>query len=245
VELDQEQRGLRQGQLRVAVAGRDLHLVEELDARDRDAGLNRQDGGVAGRLDRGERADARRDRLGDAVQAQRDLGDDPEGALRADEEPGEIVAGGRLARPPGGRDDVAVRHHRGEREHRVLHRPVAHGVGARRPRRRHPADRGVRPGIDGEEQAGIAQVRVQSPAGDAGLDRAVEVIGIDRADTIHRARVDRDAAERRVDVALEGGADAVGHDRHVALGAGAHDGLHLRGGVREDHEVRRLARRPR
>ena len=50
-----------------------------------------------------ERADRRGDRLRDAVEAQLHLGDDPERALRADEEPRQVVAGRRLARPAAGR----------------------------------------------------------------------------------------------------------------------------------------------
>jgi hypothetical protein len=50
----------------------------------------------------GERADAARDRLGDAVQLQRQFGDDAERALRADEEPRQVVAGRGFARPRAG-----------------------------------------------------------------------------------------------------------------------------------------------
>ena len=49
--------------------------------------------GVAGGLDRRERADAAGNRLRDAVQLQRELGDDAERAFRADEQPREVVAG--------------------------------------------------------------------------------------------------------------------------------------------------------
>ena len=55
-----------------------------------------------------ERADRRRDRLRDAVEPELDLGDDAERALGADEEPGQVVAGRRLARPAAGADDPAV-----------------------------------------------------------------------------------------------------------------------------------------
>ena len=53
--------------------------------------------GVAGGLDGRERADAAGDRLRDAVQLQRQLGDDAERAFGADQQPGEVVAGGGLA----------------------------------------------------------------------------------------------------------------------------------------------------
>ena len=45
-------------ELRIGVAGLHLQFVEQLDARDRNAGLDGRDRGVAGRLDRRERADA-------------------------------------------------------------------------------------------------------------------------------------------------------------------------------------------
>ena len=57
----------------------------------------------------GELADRRGDRLGHAVEAQLDLGDDAERALGADEQPREVVAGARLARAPAGADDPARR----------------------------------------------------------------------------------------------------------------------------------------
>src|SRR3712207_7846692 len=50
------------------------------------------------RLDGRKRADARRDALGNAGQLEGEFGDDAERPLRADEEPGEIVAGGALDR---------------------------------------------------------------------------------------------------------------------------------------------------
>ena len=46
----------------------------------------------------GKAADRGRDRLRDALQAERQLGDDAERALRADQEPRQVVAGGGLLR---------------------------------------------------------------------------------------------------------------------------------------------------
>ncbi len=97
-------------QLRVTDAGLDLNLVEQLHAGNRNASLH--DGNH--RFDRvaqcGNWAGGGRHGLGDAVQAQLDLGDDAQGALGADEKPGQIVAGGgdlrtrppvRITRPSG------------------------------------------------------------------------------------------------------------------------------------------------
>ena len=66
VKLDKQHRHFRQRQLRVEIARPHLQRIQKFDARHRNAGLDGEDGGVARRLDRGERADARRDRLGNA-----------------------------------------------------------------------------------------------------------------------------------------------------------------------------------
>ena len=76
-----------------------LNLVEQFDPRDRNAGLDRHDDRVAGRLDARERANPCRDRLGNAVELEGDFGDDAERPLRSDEEAGEVIAGGALAAP--------------------------------------------------------------------------------------------------------------------------------------------------
>ena len=54
----------------------------------------------------------------------------------------------------------------------------------------------------------------------------------------------RHAALRRVDVALERGADAERDEREVVLGADAHDLLHVLGRLRVDHRVGRLVGHP-
>ena len=126
---------------------------------------------------------------------QRHLGDDAERAFRADEQPREVVAGRRFLGAARGRDQLAVGEHHFERQHVVLHGAVAHRVGAGAARRRHAAERGVGAGIDREEQALVAQMLVELLARDAGLDHAVEVLGMDGEHPVHVAEVDRDAAE--------------------------------------------------
>ena len=137
--------------------------------------LDRHDHRIAGILDGRKRADAAGDLLRNALQPQRDRGQDAERALGADEKPGQIVAGRRFPGATRRADFLAVRRHRRHGEHIVLHRAVAHGIGAGRPRRGHAADRGIGAGIDREEQAGIAQMDVQRFAGDARLDGAIEI----------------------------------------------------------------------
>src|SRR3954451_23753565 len=99
----------RQGQLRISVAGFDLQFVEQLDARDGNAGLDRRDGGIACRLDRGERADSPRNRFRNAMQLYRDLGDDAERSFRTDEQPREVITGGRFLGAARRRNELAVR----------------------------------------------------------------------------------------------------------------------------------------
>ena len=59
VELDEQRRRLRQVELGIGVEGADLQCVEQLDARHRNAELDRCDDGVAGAVERRERADRR------------------------------------------------------------------------------------------------------------------------------------------------------------------------------------------
>ena len=86
----------------------------------------------------------------------------------------------------------------------------------------------------------IAQVEVQGLAGDAGLDHAVEVFGMDGQDAIHAGRIDRDPAVGGIDVALERRAGPVGHHRHAMRRAKPDDLDHLVGRLREHHGIGRL-----
>ena len=216
--------------------------VEQLAAGDRHAGLDDGDRGgdrVGGAR---ERADGGRDRLGDRPQPQRQLGDDPERALGADEQVGEVVAGARLAGARAGADDAAVGQHHLEREHVLAHRPVAHRVGPRGAGRRHAAQRRVRPGVDREERALAADALLQRRARDAGLHGGVEVLDADAQDRVHQARVERDAALDGEHLALERGAGAERDDGHAVLVARAHDGGDLVGRARERDRVGRRRR---
>ena len=71
------------------------------------------------------------------------------------------------------------------------------------------------PGSIGKEEAGVVQIVVELLAGDAGLDDAIEVLGVDGENLVHPRAVERHAAVRRVDMALERGADAERNDRRV------------------------------
>ena len=244
VEFDEQHRRLRQRELGIGVRRLHLQLVEQFDARHRDAGLDGQDGGVAGGLDRRERADAGGDRLRNAGKPQRQLDDDAERAFGADHQPREVVAGRRFLGAARGGHQLAIRQHDLQRQHVVLHGAVAHGIGAGAARRRHAAERGVGAGIDREEQALVAQVLVERLAGDAGLDHAVEVLGMHRQHPVHVAEIDRHAAVRRVDLALERRAGAERDHRHAMRGADPHDLLHVGDALRKHHRVRRLVGDP-
>ena len=75
VELDEQERRYRQADAAVTVARIDLHLVEELETGDGNAELDRLDHCPHRPLERDERAHRAADDLGEAVQAQADLGD--------------------------------------------------------------------------------------------------------------------------------------------------------------------------
>ena len=85
---------------------------------------------------------------------------------------------------------------------------------------------------------------VELLAGDARLDDAVEILGVDGEDAVHAQQVDRDAAAGGVEVALERRADAEGDDRHAVSGAEPDDVDHFVGRFGEDHGVRRLVGEP-
>ena len=83
--------------------------VHQLDPRHAGAGADDGRRGRARRLDVGEAHPQDDGVLGNRLQPQRQLGDHGKRPLRADEEPGEVVAGGGLAGARAGADDAAVR----------------------------------------------------------------------------------------------------------------------------------------
>src|SRR5262249_51071347 len=96
MKLDEQHRYSRQGELGIEIGRFHLQLVEQFDARNRHAELDRRNRGIACRLERGERTHAGRYRLGNAGELKRKLSDDTERAFGADDQPREIIAGGRL-----------------------------------------------------------------------------------------------------------------------------------------------------
>jgi hypothetical protein len=80
---------------------------------------------------------------------------------------------------------------------------VPYRGGAGGPRRGHAAERGVGAGIDREKHALVAQMLVQRLAGDAGLDHAIQIFGVDFQHVVHVAEVDANTAGRRIDLPLQ------------------------------------------
>ena len=240
VELEEQRRLHRIRQARVAVHRVDLHLVEQLDARHRDAELDRRDDRPHGAFHRLERADRRRDRFGQAVQAQRDLGDDAQRAFRADEQARQVVARRRLARAAAGLDHAAVGEHHRQAEHGFAHRPVANGRRAGGARGGHAADRGVGAGIDPEVRrpvfaSALFNWRWVTPAStvasrSSALTRSTRFMRERSIDTPPLTALTWPSSEEP---------DAERHDRRaVPRGDAATIGAHFVGGERKDNDVR-------
>src|SRR6516162_10735846 len=101
MELEEQGRGDFVVQFRIFVGRSHLRLVEQLDASDRNAILDRQDDGIDSILNSRESANRGRNRLRNAVKSNRHLGNDTERTFRADKKAGQIVSGRRLASPAG------------------------------------------------------------------------------------------------------------------------------------------------
>jgi hypothetical protein len=136
-------------------------------------------------------------------------------ALGAEEQPGEVVAGGGFAHPPAGADHPPVGERHGKAHDVLAHGAVAHRGGAAGAGRAHAAERGVRTGIDGEEQALVAQMLVQRAMGEAGLHAAIHVRLVHFQHGDHAREVEADAAAHRRHMALKRSARAERHYRHL------------------------------
>ncbi len=174
------------------------------------------------------------------MQPERHLGDDAQRALRADEEPREVVARRRLARTRAGSDHATVRKHHRQAEHVVAHRPVAHRHRSRAARRGHAAERGIRARIDREEEAGVPDVGVQRLARHTRLHPAVEILDIDLKHLVHAAEIDAHATAHGSRMTLERRAGAECNDRRAVLCAKPHDFRDLLRGSGKHNHVGRL-----
>ena len=100
-----------------------------------------------------------------------------------------------------------------------------------------PPSEASAPGIDREEQPGVAQVFVELLARDARLDRGVEIFGVDPQHAVHLRQIDADAALQCRDMALQRGAGAEGDHRRLVLRAEPDDRRDFLGALREGHRV--------
>ena len=231
VELHEQMRALRQLGAGIGVDRAYRVFVDELDPRHRDAHLDHRHH----RVDRGgdfvEGADAGRHRLRLALELDGEFGDDPERAFGAHEQPGEVVARGRLAGGAAGADHPPIGEHHFEREDVFPDRPVTHRGGAGGAGRGHAAERGIGAGIDREEQPRRPQFAVEVFAGEPGLDDRLHVALADLEHPVHPGEIERDAAPDRAGMALERGAGTEG-DHGAAVGmADGQDARHLLGGL--------------
>ena len=150
----------------------------------------------------------------------------------------EVVARRRLAHPAARADQAAVGEGHLEAEDVLADRAVAHGRGAGGARPAHAADGAVAAGIDGEEQALVAEMVVERVPGDAGLDAAVHVALVHLDDARHAGEVERDAAADGGNVPLEARARPVRHDWNAVLVAEAEQGRRLLRPLDEGDRVR-------
>lgn len=211
-----------------------LVVVEDLDGGDLDAVADDAGDAVGGVADGGEAGDG--DRAGGGLDGELEGGfcHEAEGALGADEELGEVVAGAALARALAGLDDGAVGEDDSEGEHPLAHGAVAVGVGAAAPGADHAADHGARAWVRGKEEVVVGELVVEMLPSHGGLDNDVEVVLVQGEDFVHAREVDADSAAGRGEVALETSAAAIAHDGDAAGVADLHDVGHLLGRARVD-----------
>ena len=244
LDLDQGVARARLGEGRGAAAVREhvaqATVVEELEGRERrgagtQAGEQRQDRGVVGHGAQGHEGVG-----GWATQSQRDLDDDTEGALGADEQLAQVVAGVVLdegapeleARARG--DDGLEPEHPVTREAVAQHLHAA-GVGGQAAADLRRALGGV---VDRVEQAVGRGGLVHRLQRDAGLATQGAGGDVDREHALHLLQREHDLAGGRRGGAGQAGAPARGHDRHATAGAGPDHGLDLGDAARE-HDHRR------
>ena len=224
--------------LGVANARVHLHIVEQFDPRDRNAGLHGDDDRVhrAGQV--WKLANARGNCLRNTIQSQLNFRNDAQRAFGADKQPGEVIARARFARAATGADQLAIGGHYGKTQDVLTHRAVTDRIGARCARRSHAADRGVRAGIDRKEQPGAFELDIELFTRDPSLNTAVEVTRVDFQYTIHLRQVDANSTVKRGNVSFERCANAKCDHRHTRGAAQANDRHNFLVRMRKDHDVR-------
>ena len=235
----QEQIGLF-GHVHVGVIGvHPLHLqrVQKFDPRQRKASLDRQNDGVDRIINGRERAGGSGNVFGLAIEAHGQFGDDAKRTLRAHEQMRQVVTGRGFACAGACFNDRAVCQNNLKRQNVFAHRAVAHCVGARGAGGRHAAQRCVGTGINGEHQAGGAQVFVQLFARYARLDNGIKVLCVYLKDLVHAAGINADPAVDRHNMTFQRSADAIGNHRAFVFRTNAHDLRHFFGCFGKGHGV--------
>ncbi len=220
--------------------------LDQRGQRDRPRGigpvhLHRAGLGLRGGQRRGDRRDPGAAQLGDdpaalgrcRVQAERGLGDDAEGAVRAGEELAQVVARDVLDHLAAGSGDGAVGEHDRDADEQVAGGAVAERARPGQRGGQGAADRRVlaERHVQGQLLPLAGEGRVQGRHRHPGLGAHDQVAGGVLQHLVHAAQVEQDVAAlgRRSPVQLR--AAAGGHHREVALGAGAHDGGDLLDGL--------------
>ena len=183
-----------------------------------EAELNGFDDGVDRAIDGFEGADGDADGLGQCVEAQSDFGDDAERAFGADEEAGEVVAGGGFAGAGAGVDDASVGEDDGEAEDVFAHGAVIDGGGPGGAGGGHAAERGVCTGIDEEGEAGVVEALGHTACGLIPASTVASMSDADAENPVHLPHVQTDASLDGVHVALERSAGAEGNHREPVTG---------------------------
>ena len=180
------------------------------------------------------------DRRGRGDEPEPGRGHDPERALAAAQELGQVVAGVVLDEAGEAADDLAGAEHGLDADHLRPHGPVTQdpdtaGVGGD-----HPADRGRVPGaeVDPEGEArvggGARQRRQRHPGARGGLGGQ----RVDRQGP-EPGQADDDLARQRDAPADQAGVAALGDERHPVAPGQGHDPGHLAGRAGPDDDGRR------
>ena len=189
-----------------------------------------------------EDGERRQGRVGSGLEPHDRLGDDPQRALRADEEAGEVVAGHPLGGAVAGAHDLTPGQHDLQRLDPVGGDTVLHAAQAARVGRDVAADRARLPRrrVGPVEEARIGGHPLEGGVDDAGADDGIPLEDVDLVDLVERLDVEHDAPLRGDRAARPRRARPLGHDGgagrlrvledsyDVAHVTGAHDGEVLR-----------------
>ncbi len=215
-------------------------VVEDLDRGRQDAGRHHRGHGGGRVVDAVEHGQRGARVLGLGQQFERDLGDRAERALRAGEQPAQVVAGDVLDRPAAGADHRAVGQHHLQRQHVVAGHAVLEAARAAGVLGHVAADRALLEagGIGRVEQPALLDLGLQPGVDHAGLHDRDPVDLVDGQDGVHPRHAQHDAAAQRHRAAGEAAAHRPRGERHAAGAGDAVHGRHLGGRGGQHHQRR-------